>query len=129
MHHGGGSAGRPNLGRFAAGRQRGVTALAYGTTSCVFVKTFHSRARMSADAVTMCLPSGLNAAFVTPFSWPLSGSQIGLPVSESHSRTVLSSDAVTMRLPSGLNAAEYTKLVWPLSAICLPVSVSHSRAV
>ena len=65
------------------------------------------------------------------FSWPLSGSPIGLPVSASHSRAVLSSDAVTMCLPSGLNAALPKGTSWPLSGspIGLPVSASHSRAV
>ena len=61
--------------------------------------------RLVKDAVTMRLPSGLNAALYTSSSWPLSGSPMGLPVSASHSRAVLSPDAVTMRLPSGLNAA------------------------
>ena len=60
---------------------------------------------LSPDAVTMRLPSGLNAALITASVWPESGSPICLPLSASHSRAVLSQDAVTMRLPSGLNAA------------------------
>ena len=60
--------------------------------------------RLVPDAVTMRLPSGLNAALHT-ILMALSGSPIGLPVSASQTRAVLSSDAVTMRLPSGLNAA------------------------
>ena len=63
------------------------------------------RAVLSKDAVTMRLPSGLNAALITASSWPLSGSPTGLPLSASQIRAVLSKDAVTMRLPSGLNAA------------------------
>ena len=35
------------------------------------VSASHSRAVLSADAVTMRLPSGLNAALATGPSWPL----------------------------------------------------------
>ena len=73
------------------------------------------RAVLSEDAVTMRLPSGLNAALYTASSWPLSGSPIGLPVAASQIRAVLSQDAVTMRLPSGLNAALVHPPSWPLS--------------
>src|SRR5271154_3441251 len=68
-----------------------------------------------ADAVTMRLLSGLNAALLTAPSWPSSGSPIGWPVAASQTRAVLSEDAVTMRLPSGLNAALLTAPSWPLS--------------
>jgi len=70
---------------------------------------------LSSDAVTMRLPSGLNAALSAQPSCPRSGSPIGLPLSASHSRAVSSSDAVTMRLPSGLNAALYTPPSCPRS--------------
>ena len=53
----------------------------------------------------MRVPSGLNAALVTPPAWPSSGSPMGSPVAASHSRTVRSTDAVTILVPSGLNAA------------------------
>jgi phosphate/sulfate permease len=78
----------------------------------------------------MRLPSELNAALFTAFSWPFSDSPMGLPVSASHSCAVLSADAVTMRLPSGLNAALII-LSWLVrgSRVGLPVSASHSRAV
>jgi hypothetical protein len=57
------------------------------------VSASHSPAVLSSDAVTMRLPSGLNAALATAFSWPTSGAPIGLPVAASHSRAVLSEDA------------------------------------
>src|SRR2546421_2109775 len=104
MHQSGGSGGRNDCLRSAGLRQRGAMVLACVTSSWV-AKTFHNRAVLSTDAVTMRLPSGLNAALKTVSSWPLRGSLIGLPVSASHSSAVLSVDAVTMRLPSGLNAA------------------------
>ena len=50
----------------------------------------HSRAVLSQDAVTMRLPSGLNAALATTSSWPLSGSPTSLPVAASQIRAVLS---------------------------------------
>ena len=80
-------------GRSAAGRRRSTAA-----PSC------------PRDAVTMRLPSGLNARSIlsSPRLARQSGSPIGRPVSASHSRAVLSPDAVTMRLPSGLNAALHT---------------------
>jgi hypothetical protein len=49
------------------------------------VSAFHSRAVLSSEAVTMRLPSGLNAALLTPSICPWS-SPIVLPVSASHSR-------------------------------------------
>ena len=79
------------------------------------VAASQTRAVLSSDAVTMRLPSGLNAALTTASSWPLSGAPIGWPVAASQIRAVLSSDAVTMRLPSGLNAALDTRPSWPLS--------------
>ena len=102
-----------------------------GSPICLPLSASHSRAVLSSDAVTMRLPSGLNAALITASVWPVSGSPICLPLSASHSRAVLSKDAVTMRLPSGLNAALRTPAVWPVSGspICLPLSASHSRAV
>ena len=54
------------------------------------VSASQSRAVLSKEAVTMRLPSGLNAALATSSSWPLSGSPMDLPVSASHSRAVLS---------------------------------------
>jgi hypothetical protein len=54
------------------------------------VSASHSRAVLSRDAVTMRLPSGLNAALITPSEWPVSDPPIGLPVSVFHSRVVLS---------------------------------------
>src|SRR5580704_3635762 len=104
MHHPGGSAERKKALRCDSVRQRGTTALARVTSTCVSAKMFHTRAVLSAEAVTMRLPSGLNAASYTLLSWVLIGSLIGWPVVASQRRTVLSEDAVTMRLPSGLNA-------------------------
>src|SRR6266446_1385701 len=129
MHQRGGSAARKNSLRCAAVRQRGITALACDTNSWVFAKISHSRAVLSTDAVTMRLPSGLNAALATKFAWPVRGSPIGLPVSASHSRAVLSTDAVTLRLPPGLNPALATAACPLGSPIGLPVSASHTRAV
>src|SRR5262245_14043662 len=131
MHQGGGSGRRENWRRWAAVRQRGMTPFACDTNSCVFAKISHTHAVLSRDAVTMRLPSGLNAAPSTRSAWPLSVSPVGLPVSASHSRAVLSQDAVRMRLPSGLKLALFTPSVWPLSdpPIGLPVSASHRRAV
>ena len=68
------------------------------------VAASHTRAVLSADAVTMRVPSGLNCALVTLSSCPASVARL-LPVAASHTRAVLSSDAVTMRVPSGLNCA------------------------
>ena len=76
--------------RCAGVRQRGTTALACDTSSWVSAKISHRRAVLSADAVTMRVPSGLNAALSQTSAWPLSGSPIGLPVAASHSRAVLS---------------------------------------
>ena len=66
---------------------------------CSPLSASHSRTVLSQDAVTMRLPSGLNAALNTLSVWPVSGSPICLPVSASHSRAVSSKDAVTMRVP------------------------------
>src|SRR5262245_6912858 len=104
MHHGGGSGDRKNALRWATVRQRGAATLACNTRLLVSAKISHSHA-FSPDAVTMRLPSGLNAALNTRSLWPSIGSAICIPVSASHSRAVLSEDAVTMRLPSGLNTA------------------------
>src|SRR5262245_20814526 len=130
MHHAGGSGGRKNSLRSAWLRHRGTAPLPCVTLAWVVGNISHSRAVLSADAVTMRWPSGLNAALETASSWPLR-SPIGLPVSVSHSRAVLSPDAVTRRLPSGLKAALDTSSPWPLSGspIGLLVSASHSRAV
>jgi hypothetical protein len=129
-HQAGNSGGRKNAVRCSPVRQRGIAALAADINCRVVAKTAHSRAVLSADAVTMRLPSGLNAALNTPSLWPTSV-PICLPVSASHSRAVSSADGVTTRLPSGLNAALNRKLSWPTSGapICLPVSASHSHAV
>ena len=54
------------------------------------VAASQTRAVLSSDAVTMRLPSGLNAALSHHSSWPLSGSPIGLPVAASQTRAVLS---------------------------------------
>ena len=67
------------------------------------------RAVLSADAVTMRDPSGLNAA--ESHRLMALRTTISLPVAASQMRAVLSSDAVTMRDPSGLNAAEVTAAV------------------
>ena len=76
------------------------------------VAASHSRAVLSLEAVTMRVPSGLNAALRTLPSARCMR-PIGSPVAASHSRTVLSPDAVTTRAPSGLNAA-------PLTTSCDP---------
>jgi hypothetical protein len=59
------------------------------------------RAVLSHDAVTMRVPSGLNAAENTATSC-LRRTVISLAVAASQIRAVLSADAVTMRDPSGL---------------------------
>ena len=73
------------------------------------VAASRSRTVSSQDAVTLRLPSGLNAALDTMSLWPLSGPPIGWPVATSQMRAVLSRDAVTMRVPSGLNVALNTQ--------------------
>ena len=60
----------------------------------------HTRAVLSSDAVTMRVPSGLNAARRPEPSCPRS-TTICLPVAASHTRAVLSDDAVTMRVRRG----------------------------
>jgi hypothetical protein len=60
---------------------------------------------LSAEAVTMRVPSGLNAATVTSAAWPASTARLW-PEAVSHTRAVLSLAAVTMWVPSGLNAAD-----------------------
>ena len=74
-----------------------------------------TRAVVSPEAVTTRLPSGLNAAELTPSDRcgvPLEGGEglagVGVP-----DPPVLSAEAVTTRLPSGLNAAELTTEVCP----------------
>src|SRR5215472_14356389 len=104
MHQSGGSGSRKNDLRCATVRQRGAAPFAFDTNSWVVGKICHSRAVRSQDAVTIWVPSGLNAALETEPSWPLS-MLIGLPVAASHSRAVMSDKALTMRRPSGLNAA------------------------
>src|SRR5215470_814746 len=87
------------------------------------------RAVLSADAVTMRVPSGLKAAEVTWSLWPRRIA-ISVAVAASQMRAVLSHDAVTMRVPAGLKAAESTLLPWPRrTAICLRVAASQMRAV
>ena len=69
------------------------------------VAASQTRAVSSEDAVTMRDPSGLKAAELTEFSWPLR-TAIALPVVASQMRAVWSLDAVTICAPSGLKAAE-----------------------
>ena len=64
-----------------------------------------TRAVLSYEAVTIRLPSGLNAAEWTEEVCPWSVVMV-LPESASQTLAVLSSEAVRTRLPSGLNAAE-----------------------
>ena len=66
-----------------------------------------TRAVLSPEAVTIRLPSGLNAAEWTDEVCPWREAR-GLPESASQTRAVLSAEAVTIRLPSGLNAAVWT---------------------
>ena len=68
---------------------------------------------LSNEAVTIRLPSGLNAAEETQPVCPWREARV-LPESASQTRAVLSSEAVTTRLPSGLNAAEWTAVGVPL---------------
>src|SRR5262245_25805826 len=130
MHHGGGSAPRKNLVRCAAVRQRGAAALASDTNAWVLVKVSHNRAIPSEHAVTMRLPSGLNAALFTSYEWHLS-TPIDLPLSASHTRAVQPLGAVPRRLPPRRKAALLTGSSGPVSGspIGLPVSASHTRAV
>jgi hypothetical protein len=69
----------------------------------------------AADAVTMRVASGLNAALFTTPVCPESVASAA-PVLASHTRAVWSSDAVTTRVPSGLNAALVTHPVCPSKA-------------
>ena len=62
-----------------------------------------TRAVPSSLVVTMSLPSGLNAPWLTPSVCPFNSTN-GLPF-KSHRRAVWSSLVVTMNLPSGLKAA------------------------
>ena len=87
------------------------------------------RAVLSADDVTILLPSGKKAArkaaSVCPTSLVLSR-----PVTELHIRTVLSTEAVTTSSPSGENRASTTWEEWPLNLrSSRPVAASHTRAV
>ena len=87
----------------------------------------HSRAVPSSLAVTMRVPSGLNAAELTQPVCP-SRTASGCPC-PSHSRAVPSALAVTMRVPSALNAAEVTAPLCPSSTASGCPCPSHSRAV
>jgi len=58
----------------------------------------HTRAGWSYDAVTIRVPSGLNAAEVTSRVWPLSSARLA-PDTASHIRAVCSGDALTTRDP------------------------------
>src|SRR5271163_440112 len=62
MHQAGGLGRRKNVVRCSTVRQREMAALAADANWWVVAKTPHSRAVSSQDAVTMRLPSGLNAA-------------------------------------------------------------------
>src|SRR5271157_3757134 len=88
------------------------------------VAAIQTRAVLSLDAVTIRLPSGLNAADLTEPACPLS-SAMRAPVSAIQTRAVLSPDAVTMRLPSGLNAADLTGPACPLSSAMRAPGVGH----
>src|SRR5262245_53856441 len=57
MHQAGGSGGRKNSWRCAGSRQRGAAAFAAATSSGVSAKMLHTRAVLSADTVTIRLPS------------------------------------------------------------------------
>lgn len=71
------------------------------------------RAVLSSDAVTICVPSGLNAAERTLLECPRRVASTS-PVVASQMRAVLSKDAVTIHVLSGLNAAEVTRLECPV---------------
>src|SRR6516165_4608280 len=64
----------------------------------------------------MRLPSGLNVAEFTGFSWPRRTLTL-FPEAASQTRAVASSEAVTMYLPSRLKATELTLPVWPRSSL------------
>jgi hypothetical protein len=68
------------------------------------VAALHTRAVLSELAVTIRVPSGLNAALLTD-ALCSRGLLRGLPVAALHTRAVLSELAVTIRVPSGLNVA------------------------
>jgi len=114
--------------RCGAGRRR----TARGRCGSLFdapVAVAHSRAVLSLEAVTTCVPSGEKIALKTRFSWPLR-TAIDAPVAASHSRAVLSLEAVTTCVPSGEKTALKTPSSWPLrTAMDSPVAASHSRAV
>ena len=90
--------------------------------------TSQTRAVPSSEAVTACLPSGLNAAELIGPPWPFSSTNV--PPETSHTRAVRSLDVVRMCDPSGLNAAEVTGPAWPCNTeIGWPVPASQTRAV
>ena len=112
MHQAGGSGGRKKAFALRGGKAARDGGLGGDTKPLVSGKMSHTRAVLSLDAVTMRLPSGLNAALTHLIRRGRGAAlPIGLPVSASHTRAVLSADAVTMRLPSGLNAALHTASV------------------
>ena len=89
----------------------------------------HPRGRISSEAVTTRVPSGLNWAETTEPSWRR-GSVRAFPLRTSHTRAVLSSEAVTTRVPSGLNWAEWTEPSWRRGSVrAFPLRASHTRAV
>src|SRR5579862_7668917 len=78
------------------------------------VTASHTLAVLSADAVTIRLPSFENDAANTPSEWPIKV-RTSFPEAAPHTLAVLSHDPVTIRLPSGENEADLTRLVWPVS--------------
>src|SRR5215216_986334 len=104
MHQKGGFCGKGKSPSCTVVRQRGAAVFTCVTSSWVFAKIFHSRAVLSSDAVTMRVPSGLNAALNIRSSWPLSGSLMGLTVwpIETHAQFDLLS----------------RKSLWPHAPIC-----------
>jgi hypothetical protein len=84
---------------------------------------------LSADAVTIRVPSGENRAEVTMPPCPRSTAS-GFPERASQMRAALSPDAVMICLPSGEYAADLTNpLGIESSASCAPVRASQMRAV
>ena len=70
------------------------------------LRASHTRAVLSAEAVTTRVPSGLNCGGDDRALMPQRRAERLARCAASHTRAVLSPEAVTTRVPSGLNAAE-----------------------
>src|SRR5690606_10449729 len=83
-----------------------------GSYTRVPVAISQTRARLSSDAVTSHLPSGLKLTPLTQLPCASAPEKICFPVLTSQICAVPSSEPVARNLPSGLNAAETTAPLW-----------------